>query len=116
MNSHSEVAKLPTFWAGILENDLPRAYKAGMETCKQELTEALAQDRASQAGAGGVPEGWVIKHHECGAVYIEAEGYGSTILPPGVDDANGLEGALLRLLAIDLVTPTPAAEREVRNG
>lgn len=82
--------------------------------CADALEAALAQDRASQAGAaGGVPEGWNIEQHEDGSVTVEAEGYGSTCLQTGVDDADGVEAALLRLLAIDLVAPTPAADHVV---
>lgn len=64
---------------------------------------ALAQDRASQAGNGGVPDGWVL-------VPMEPPQHALDYLKvPAVGNWHGM-------LALMPVAPTPAADRENGHG
>lgn len=111
------VSRLPERWRsykGSIYAD-NSAKQDALHDCADELEAALAQDRASQAGAG-VPEGWrlvpVVPTAEMRAAF-RADAPSPTQFTHTTVQIGDFDSRYQIMIAY---APTPAAEREVVNG
>lgn len=107
------VARLSIQWRHNAQGCGPKDQHAAgtWRSCARELEAALAQDRASQAGAA-VPDGYALVPTHWRESLLASAG----LLEAAKCPIDSLQAKALRKMAGQIaVAPTPAADREVRD-